>query len=173
MARLPTWCCTNIYKIDLNFLKENNIKYILTDLDNTLAPYNVPLPDEQTIEFFKELKKEGFEVIIVSNNTGKRVTTYSNMLEINCVSGAKKPFATTLRKYLLKNNINLDECVLVGDQMMTDILCAHRLKIKCVLTEPLSKEESFVTFFNRKLDNYFRKKYNLNSVEKIDRGVGR
>ena len=89
MARLPTWCCTNIYKIDLNFLKENNIKYILTDLDNTLAPYNVPLPDEQTIEFFKELKKEGFEVIIDSNNTGKRVTTYSNMLEINCVSGAK------------------------------------------------------------------------------------
>ena len=39
--------------------------------------------------------------------------------------------------------------------------------------KPLSKEESFVTFFNRKLDNYFRKKYNLNSVEKIDRGVGK
>jgi predicted HAD superfamily phosphohydrolase YqeG len=55
--------------------------------------------------------------------------------------------------------------------MMTDILCANRLKIKCILTDPLSNEESFLTFFNRKLDNFFRKKYKLSDVEKIDRGV--
>ena len=142
-------------------------------MDNTLAPYNVELPDERTIEFFKHLKDEGFKVIIVSNNSGKRVATYSKMLDIDCLAGAKKPFASTLRKFLLKNNINLDECVLIGDQMMTDIICANKLNIKCVLTEPLSKEEAFVTFFNRKLDNYFRRKYNLDKVEKIDRGVSR
>lgn len=173
MRSLPTWCCTNIYEIDLELLKENNIKYILTDLDNTLAPYNVALPDEKTIEFFKKLKKEGFEVIIVSNNSGKRVATYSEMLNIKCLAGAKKPFASTLRKFLVKNNINFDECVLIGDQMMTDIICANKLQIKCILTEPLSNEESFVTFFNRKLDNYYRKKYNLDEVKKIDRSVSR
>ena len=131
MARLPTWCCTNIYKINLDFLKENNIKYILTDLDNTLAPYNVALPDENTINFFKHLKEEGFNVIIVSNNTGKRVSTYSEMLEIECVSGAKKPFASTLRKYLEKNNINLNECVLIGDGEI-DILTAKNAGFDCI-----------------------------------------
>lgn len=173
MAHLPTWCCTSIYELDLEFLKENGINYILTDLDNTLAPYNVPLPDEKTISFFEELKKEGFKVIIVSNNTGKRVRTYSEVLDIKCVSGAKKPFTSTLRKFLIENQISLDECVLIGDQMMTDILCAGRLKIKCILTNPLVKKESFVTFFNRRLDNYFRKKYNLDNTKKIDRGVKR
>jgi predicted HAD superfamily phosphohydrolase YqeG len=57
--------------------------------------------------------------------------------------------------------------------MMTDIVCANRLKIKCILTDPLSKEEALVTFFNRKLDNFYRKKYKLGSVTKIDRGVNR
>ena len=173
MAHLPTWCCSNIFKLDLNFLKENNIKYILTDLDNTLAPYNIPLPDENTIKFFNSLKEEGFTVIIVSNNTGKRVKTYSSSLNIDCVAGAKKPFTAVLKKYLETNNIDLSECVLIGDQMMTDIVCANRLKIKCILTDPLSKEEALVTFFNRKLDNFYRKKYKLGSVTKIDRGVNR
>ena len=173
MAHLPTWCCTSIYELDLDFLKENNIHYILTDLDNTLAPYNVPVPDNKTIAFFEKLKAEGFKVYIVSNNTGKRVKTYSDALDISCVAGAKKPFTSTLRKFLCDNNIDLNECVLIGDQMMTDILCAGRLKIKCILTDPLVSDESFLTFFNRKLDNYFRKKYNLSDKEKIDRGVRR
>ena len=99
--------------------------------------------------------------------------TYSDALDISCVAGAKKPFTSTLRKFLCDNNIDLNECVLIGDQMMTDILCAGRLKIKCILTDPLVSDESFLTFFNRKLDNYFRKKYNLSDKEKIDRGVRR
>ena len=171
MAHKPTWCCTSIYNLDLEFLKKNNIKYILTDLDNTLAPYNVAVPNEETISFFDYLQKEGFKVFIVSNNTGKRVHTYTEVLKVGCIAGAKKPFITTLRKFLEKNEIDLNECVLIGDQMMTDILCANRLKIKCILTEPLSNEESFLTFFNRKLDNFFRKRYKLSDVEKIDRGV--
>ena len=171
MAHLPTWCCTNIYNLDLNVLKDNGIKYIFTDLDNTLAPYNVFSPSEETIKFIESLQNEGFIVIVVSNNTGKRVTTYAKELNIPYISGAKKPFTSVIKKYLTENNIEINDCVLIGDQMMTDIKCANKLGCKCILTTPLSDEEAFVTYFNRKLDNYYRKKYNLDSKEKIDRGV--
>lgn len=173
MAHLPTWCCTSIYKLDLDVLKENGIKYIFTDLDNTLAPYNVYSPSKETIEFVENLKNEGFIVIVVSNNTGKRVSAYANELNVKYISGAKKPFTSVLKKFIQENNISLDEFVLIGDQMMTDIKCANRLGCKCILTWPLSNEEAFVTYFNRKLDNYYRKKYKLDSKEKIDRSVKR
>lgn len=170
MKYIPTWCCNSIFELDYEVLKENNIKCILSDLDNTLAPYNVAIPTNEVVELIDKLKKEGFTVIIVSNNTGNRVKTFATKLDIDYVSGARKPFTSVLRKYLEKNNISIDECVLIGDQMMTDIKCAKKMNCRCVLTTPLSKNESIVTFINRKLDLYLRKKYNIaKNCQKIDR----
>ena len=170
MKYMPTWYCKSIYEIDLQVLKNNNVKYILTDLDNTLAPYNVALPDERAINVIETIKKEGFNVIIVSNNTGKRVELFSSKLNVDYISGAKKPFTSTITNQLMSRNIPIEECVLIGDQLMTDIKCATRLKCKCVLTEPLVKKEALVTFINRKIDRYYRRKYNLaDNCTRIDR----
>lgn len=170
MKWIPTWCCSNIYNVDFNVLKEQNVKYIFTDLDNTLAPYNIALPERKVIDLVNSIKNQGFNLIIVSNNTGKRVELFSKGLGVDYISGAKKPFIFVIKKYLEQNNIDINECVLIGDQIMTDIKCAIRLKCKCILTNPLSNEEAFVTFFNRRIDRYYRKKYNLDSkCNKIDR----
>lgn len=170
MRRMPTWCCNSIFDIDLDVLTENNIKYVFTDLDNTLAPYYIATPEEKVINFINELKDKGFKVIIVSNNTGKRVETFAENLNIPYISGAKKPFTSTLKNYIIKNNINLDECVIVGDQMVTDIGCATKLNCRCILTSPLDKKEPMVTYLNRKIDQHLRKKYNIvEECKKIDR----
>lgn len=170
MKYIPTWCCNSIFELDYEVLKENNIKCILSDLDNTLAPYNVAIPPKEVIELVNKLKDEGFMIVIVSNNTGKRVETFASNLNVQYLSGAKKPFTSTIRKYLEKNNISIDDCVLIGDQMMTDIKCAKKMNCRCVLTTPLSKDESIVTFINRKIDLYLRKKYNIaKNCKNIDR----
>lgn len=167
---MPTWCCKNIFEVDYEFLKEIHIKYILSDLDNTLAPYNVARPTEDVIKFIKWLESEGFTFIIVSNNTGNRVKTFAKDLEVNYVSGAKKPFTSTIKKYLESHSINIENCIFIGDQMMTDIKCANKLQCKCILTNPLSDEESILTFINRKIDKYLRKKYDLiKNCKTIDR----
>ena len=170
MKYLPTWCCKNIFSIDIEELKKNNIKYIFTDLDNTLAPYNVPLPTKEVKDVISTFKKEGFTVIIVSNNTAKRVEIFSKELDVELIAGAKKPFTHQMNKYLKEHNISRDEIVLIGDQLMTDIKCAIKLGCKCILTTPLSKNEALVTFVNRRIDIYLRKKYDLNKTAKrIDR----
>ena len=86
MKFMPTWYCNSIYDLDLSVLKENNVKYILTDLDNTLAPYNIATPNYETIALISKLKSDGFNVIIVSNNTGKRV----KLSEFERLSRARK-----------------------------------------------------------------------------------
>ena len=170
MKYIPTWCSSNIFSIDIDVLKENNIKYILTDLDNTLAPFNVAFASEQVKELVANLKNEGFEVIIVSNNTAKRVAIFAEDLNVGVIPGAKKPFTFTINKYLKDHNIDINECVLIGDQIMTDIRCANKLGCKCVLTTPLAQKDALVTYINRKIDQHLRKKYNLIKVcKKIDR----
>ena len=170
MKHVPTWCCENIFSIDFNLLKNNNIKYILTDLDNTLVPYNVSLPTQEVKELISQLQNSGFNIIIVSNNTAKRVQLFAKELNIPLISGAKKPFVFEIMKYLKKHCIDISECVLIGDQIMTDIKCANKLKCKCILTSPLIKKESLVTYINRRIDMHLRKKYDLNNkCERIDR----
>ena len=170
MKYMPTWFCDSIFSLDINVLKENNIKYIFTDLDNTLVPYNIKNPTKEVIKLISDLKNEGFKVIIVSNNTAQRVETFAKGLNVELIAGAKKPFTHVINKYLQKNNINIEECVLIGDQLMTDIRCARKLNCKCVLTSPLIKKEAIVTFINRRIDQYYRKKYEIeNTCKKIDR----
>ena len=170
MKYMPTWFSDSIYTLDLDFLKGQNIRYILVDLDNTLAPYNIPLPDDRTKNLVRQFKEKGFEFIIVSNNNGKRVHLYASNLNVKYVSGALKPFTRNIKKYLANNNMDINECVMIGDQLMTDIKCACRMNCKCVLTNPLSTDESWVTYINRKIDQKYRKKYDIeNNTKCIDR----
>lgn len=170
MKCVPTWCCKSIYTLDLNKLKALNIKYIFTDLDNTLVPYNVAEPTKEVLELVKAIKNHGIMLVIVSNNTGKRVSLFSQNLGVPHISGAKKPFTYKLRQYLEDNKIDINDCIIIGDQMVTDIRCANKLNCKCILTDPLSERESIVTFLNRKIDSYYRKKYNLvKSCKRMDR----
>jgi hypothetical protein len=170
MKYIPTWCCDNIYKLDLDFLVSKGIKFILSDLDNTLVPYTVATPSKEVRDLINEIKEKGITFIIVSNNTGKRVETFANSLDIEYISGAMKPFKRVIYNYLKKKKIEIDTCVLIGDQIMTDIKCANKLKCKSILTNPLIKKESIFTFFNRKIDKYYRKKYNLfNSNSLVER----
>jgi HAD superfamily phosphatase (TIGR01668 family) len=149
---LPTYLAASFYEIPASFYREHGIKNLLLDLDNTLAPYKEKEPSEATIRFVKALQKEGLRLAIASNNTSKRVRHYADRLGIPALSGLLKPFAFRLRKILKKEGFAIGETVLIGDQIMTDVLSANRAGIRSILTEPLSGKEPGVTRWNRLFD---------------------
>ena len=148
----------SIYKIDLSFFTKLGIKYVFADLDNTLDSYKQATPLKPAIELKENLEKLGIELIIVSNNRGKRVQKYSKDLGVKHWSTLGKPFATRICKIMKKLNINKDEVIMIGDQIVTDISCANGAKIKSVLTEKLVPEDQPTTRFNRLFDNPLRRK---------------
>lgn len=156
---IPTWYSKSIYNIDFAKLKSHNIKYILSDLDNTLVGFDIATPTEKVIELIDELKNNDLELILVSNNNEKRLSRFCGPCSLRFLSGARKPGSKRLKNYLLKNNIDVNECAFVGDQLLTDMWCANRTGCTSILVEPLQKKESKLTFFNRKIDRRIRKKY--------------
>ena len=77
---------------------------------------------------------------------------------------ARKPFTRRTKKFLLKNNINKEEVVWIGDQLLTDVSCANKLDIDCVLVKSISrKSEKWYTKINR-----LREKRVLNKIAKKD-----
>jgi len=153
---IPTYHANNIFEISMDFYKRNNVKVLLLDLDNTLDSYKSKLPSKKTIVYINQLKQNNIRPIITSNNKGKRVSDYSKALGIEHFSSIMKPFKFRLLKILKNNNIDKNTCMLIGDQLVTDIKCGNACKIKTVLTEKLVKEDQPTTHINRLLDNPLR-----------------
>ena len=160
MAKLmPNWFSNSIYDIDLVKLKSLKIKYILSDLDNTIVGYDVAVPTEKVYKLVEELKEKEIELIIISNNNEKRLSTFCNPCSLRFLSNAKKPTQGKVKKFLENNNINPNECAFVGDQLLTDMWCANKVGCVTILVEPLQKKESKFTFLNRIIDKKIRKRY--------------
>ena len=148
----------NIYDIDIEFFLKCGVKTLMMDLDNTLDSYRLFHPTDKARELVKKIIDAGINPVIISNNRGKRVSSYANDLNVPFIWSARKPFAGKILKYIKEHNLNKDEVMFVGDQLITDVIAANRAKIRIVLTEKLVKEDQWTTHINRIFDRPIRKR---------------
>ena len=148
----------DVFQIDLKKLKEAGKKVILTDLDNTLVGTAVKIPTPEIIAFLEDAKGLGFEIIIVSNNNRDRVSHFAKDLSLTAAHHkALKPLKLKMSRVLKK--YDRSQVVMIGDQLMTDVLVAKRLGLYTILVEPIhlgSDETS--TKINRRLEQVVIKK---------------
>ena len=69
---LPDYIFATYREVTPEFLRSIGIKALLIDIDNTLAPYEQPLPDEHIKAWFSSLKQNGISATLVSNNDRER-----------------------------------------------------------------------------------------------------
>ena len=62
----PTAEFGHFSEITPEFLKQNGIKGLLCDIDDTLVTHNYPLPTEEVEKWAKDLKKAGILLCFVS-----------------------------------------------------------------------------------------------------------
>ena len=159
---IPDMYQKSIYHINYDKLKDDGIKCLLFDLDNTCVPFKDKEPNKKLIDLFERLKDMDFKVIIFSNATKKRITPFKNGLNVDCSASSKKPNTNKLMKVIKMFGYDLSEVVLIGDEVFTDILCGNRAGIKTVLVNPLSKDDllftKFFRYFERKKFKKFAKK---------------
>lgn len=157
---LPTYLAWTVYDIDFASLYEQGKRVILFDLDNTLASYEDTTPTNKQLELNEKLRKIGFKIYIASNNREKRTKLYTNTFKVDSyIVLAKKPFTFKINKFLKKMQINKDELIMIGDQLLTDIACANKLGVDNILVHSISrKTEKWYTKINRKREKYILKK---------------
>ena len=162
---VPFAHATSVYEIDPEFFKKNNVKVLFVDLDNTLDSYKARTPKAETINLVNNIKSKGITPVIISNNKPHRVCDYANALGIEFLASARKPFSKKIKAEIARRGLKPEDVMLVGDQMMTDVLAAHGASIRVVLTEKLVKEDQWTTHINRLADRpirrYHRKRNNL------------
>ena len=159
---IPTIYKETVFDVDYTKLYESGIRLILTDLDNTLVSYKDDVVSEQLLKFINDRKSEGFEIMIVSNNSSeKRVKEFALKLDIKYISKAMKPLKGGFKKILKKasRKYSPNEIVAIGDQLMTDVFAANRMNYTSILVKAIDrKSETWTTRFNRTLEKHVLKR---------------
>ncbi len=146
---IPTYYVPKIEEIDYEKLKEQGVKSLFFDLDNTLIAYDVDIISDETLNFLKCLSKD-FYVMVVSNSHEFRVKPAVHNLPY--LHYAKKPLKLGLKKAIKMSGFKKEETILIGDQIMTDVFGANRLGMRTVLVKPIKKSsDKWITRFNRKI----------------------
>ena len=149
----------NVREITIEFLKKNEIKALILDVDNTLIDYDRKLEDS-TIKWAEELKKQGIKLYILSNTNKKdKVQEVAKKLKIEYEYFAKKPFKTGFKKVQTKLQEEAKNIGVVGDQIFTDIIGGNRCKMFTILVEPIAEKDIWITMLKRPIENAIKKQY--------------
>jgi len=163
---LPDQHVKNIFEIDPDGLREKGVKGIITDLDNTLVEWDQPTASPKLIEWFDNMRRNEILITIVSNNNEQRVKAFSDPLQIPFIFQARKPMTRAFNRALKQMGLRKEETVVIGDQLLTDVLGGNRSGFHTILVIPVAQTDGFVTRFNRKVErrilNWFRKQGKLN-----------
>ena len=155
----PDYVFDTYLDITPEFLSSLGIKALLIDIDNTLAPYEQPLPDEKMIEWFASLKKNEIKASLISNNHKERVELFNSLLHLPAYPDSKKPCVRILREAIEKMGAEPRETAGLGDQLLTDTLAAHRLGTISLIVPPIKDKLTPFFRFKRWLERPFMKKY--------------
>lgn len=149
----------SVDKITIEFLKENDIKALILDVDNTLIDYYKNMSDA-TRNWAKSLKEKGIKLYILSNTNHKeKVEKVANELDIPYELFAKKPFKSgflRVQKELKEESKNIG---VVGDQIFTDIIGGNKCKMYTILVDPVTTKDYWYTAWKRPIENIIKNRY--------------
>ena len=119
------------------WFRENGIRLMLLDFDNTVVPYTTDIPTEEFNIWLRETREAGVTVAVVSNSHSQRVQKFCREREIPCTIKAKKPSPKGLKEAMDTLGFAPEETAMAGDQTFTDVLSGNFAGVTTVLVYPI------------------------------------
>ena len=134
-------------------LRRLGVSCLLLDVDNTLTTHDAPDLTDEVKEWLAQRQAEGFALVIVSNNRAQRVAPFAEKIGLPYYAHARKPLPFGFRAAAKQAGIRREHCVVIGDQLFTDMLGANLAGIPSILLEPIQPEtrQKFIVF-KRKIE---------------------
>lgn len=164
----PDYIFPTFADITPEFLLSNGIKALVIDVDNTLAPYEQELPDQKTIDWFKNLAENGIKAALISNNKPERIEKYNALLALPAYPDSKKPSTKAILRAIEQMGVTVEVTAGLGDQLLTDTLAVHRLDMISLIVPPIKDKKTPFFRFKRLLEKPFIARYYKKSKAKED-----
>ena len=156
---VPDWYFEKYDDITPTFLLEQGIRYLILDIDNTIAPYEQALPDERNLAWLASLKTAGIRCAFVSNNSYSRVELFNRQIGIPMFARAAKPLAKHMRQAMMILGAKPEATAIMGDQLLTDCWAGRVVGIRTITVPPIKDKTDLFTRAKRVLEIPFLRAY--------------
>ncbi|HZK44471.1 MAG TPA: YqeG family HAD IIIA-type phosphatase [Syntrophomonadaceae bacterium] len=154
----PDLYVNSLKEIPLDEIKAMKKEGFILDLDNTITEWNSNDITQEVIDWFHLIESRGFKACILSNNGERRIMEVAEQLEIPYIYRAQKPRRGGFYRAAESLGISIDNTVVVGDQIFTDVLGGNRAGFFTILVVPINKKEFLGTKISRAMEFFVLKR---------------
>ena len=149
----PTIYRRRVTDVTVEDLRRLDVDCLLLDVDNTLTTHDAPDLTDEVKMWLAQMRAAGFALVIVSNNRAERVAPFAEKIGLPYYAHARKPLPFGFRAAAKLAGVHRKQCVVIGDQIFTDMLGANLAGIPSILLEPIQfeTEQKFIVF-KRKIE---------------------
>lgn len=138
-------------------LAAKGIRLVLLDVDNTVTTWNNPEVEPAVVTWFGELAGAGLTACLLSNNSAERLAPLAGKLDCEFFPKAGKPRPGGYRRACARFGAEVVQTVMIGDQLLTDILGANLAGMASILVTPISLDREFKwTYVNRRIERVIK-----------------
>lgn len=162
---MPDYMFRTYREVTPEFLQSLGVKAVLSDVDNTLAPYEQAEPDEALMAWVNSLKNVGIQIAFISNNHQERIDLFNASLGVPAYAKSGKPFKKGLLRAMTDMGTDTSNTIMLGDQLLTDAWAAHAAGIPAIIVPPIKDKRNLFFRFKRWLEKStvrkFKKKHGI------------
>lgn len=148
-----------ITDITVELLKNNGIKALLLDVDNTMSTHHGTILTDGLLEWIAHMQQNGIRLMVLSNSKYKRIKPFAARIGLPFISLGCKPLPTGYLRGVKALGENRKNVAIVGDQIFTDVLGGNAVGVKTILLTPIKLEDGWSFKIRRKLEKKLYKKY--------------
>lgn len=116
-------------------------KSVLMDVDNTILTRDTHEVPRDVAQWLARAREAGLAFCLLSNNWHEGVYQLADRLELPIVAKAIKPLPPAFLMALRKIDAARATTVVIGDQLVTDVLGAHFLGMTAYMLQPLVEQD--------------------------------
>ena len=148
----PRWTLNYVFDLRPEMVKKSGFRALIVDVDNTLVAWDCWEPTLQAREWVNMMRKADIQLYLLSNNTSKRVASVADPLELPYLANALKPRRSSQERAISELGVPRHQILVIGDQLMTDIVGANRAGMDSVLVKPIAHHDIVYTRINRAIE---------------------
>lgn len=136
----PTYIVNCLKEISPKELVGRGVKGVIIDMDNTLAYDNSYRLIPGVQDWVESVKAAGLKIVIASNGFAVRVYPVARGLQLPFICHCYKPRVKAYEKAARKIGLTPKDCVMIGDQLLTDICGANWCGMESYFVMPYAFE---------------------------------
>lgn len=125
---------------------------LLLDVDNTVSPHHSTDVIPEMRAWIASLGPAGFRACLVSNNWHDDIQDRAAALGLPVIARSGKPLPFGIWRAIRLLGVRRAECVMVGDQLFTDVLGGKLAGVRTILVQPLTQTDMGHTVVLRRLE---------------------